>query len=117
MLLCVLFASGADNNLTQLSVSLSNVNLHAKSLPRAATHHTQLASARGTHCASALAVALCKPYARHARRTRDIDKARAHIAVLRSEVDEAWKLPRNRWPMSINSRAAAITVAAGLVQC
>jgi hypothetical protein len=94
--LCALFASDADNNLlTQFSVSLSNLNLHAKGLPHAATHHTQLASAH-IHCASALAVALCKPYAGYARRTRDLYKARAHIAVLRGEVDEAWKLPRNR---------------------
>jgi hypothetical protein len=64
-----------------LRVSLSNLNLHAKSLPRAATHHTQLASARDAHCTSALAVALCKPYASYAHRTRDPDKTRAQIAV------------------------------------
>jgi len=94
--LCALFASGADNNLLiQLSVPLSNLNLHAKGLPHAAIHHTQLASAH-THCASALAVALSKLYAGYARRTRDLYEDRAHIAVLRGEVDEAWKLPRNR---------------------
>lgn len=93
MLLRALSASGADNNLlTQLSVTLSNLDLHAQSLLHAATHRAQLASARDTHRASALAVALRKLNASYARRTRDLDRARAHVAVLRDEVYEAWKL-------------------------
>jgi hypothetical protein len=93
MLLRALSASGADSNLlTQLSVTLSNLDLHAQSLLHAATHRAQLASARDTHRASALAVALRKLNASYARRTRDLDRARAHIAVLRDEVYEAWKL-------------------------
>jgi len=50
-----------------------------------------MASARDTHRASALAVALRKLNASYARRTRDLDKARAHIAELRDLVYEAWK--------------------------
>jgi hypothetical protein len=65
-------------------LTVSQLNLHAKGVPHAATHHSWLASARHTHCASALAVALCKPYA--TRRTCDLDEACAHIAV-----HEAWK--------------------------
>ena len=93
MLLRALSASGADNDLlTQLSVTLSSLDSHAQSLVHAATHRAQLASARDTHRASALAVALRKLNASYARRTRDLDKARAHIAELRGEVYEAWKL-------------------------
>jgi len=93
MLLRALSASGADSDLlTQLSVTLSNLDLHAQSLLHATTHRAQLASARDTHRASALAVALRKLNASYARRTRDLDRARAHIAVLRDEVYEAWKL-------------------------
>lgn len=97
MLLRALSASGADNDLlTQLSVTLSNLDLHAQSLLHAATHRAQLASARDTHRASALAVALRKLNASYARRTRDLDRARAHIAVLRDEVYEAWKLAEEK---------------------
>lgn len=92
MLLHALSASGADSDLlTQLSVTLSNLDLHAQSLLHAVTHRAQLAAAQDTHRASALAVALRKLNASYARRTRDLDKARAHIAVLRNEVYEAWK--------------------------
>jgi hypothetical protein len=97
MLLRALSASGADNDLlAQLSVTLSNLDLHAQSLLHAATHRAQLASARDTHRASALAVALRKLNASYARRTRDLDRARAHIAVLRDEVYEAWKLAEEK---------------------
>jgi hypothetical protein len=92
MLLRALSASGADSNLlTQLSTTLSNLDLHAQTLLHAATHRAQMASARDTHRASALAVALRKLNASYARRTRDLDKARAHIAELRDQVYEAWK--------------------------
>ena len=75
----------------QPGVTLSNLDLNTQSLLHATTHRAQLASARDTHRASALAVALRKFNASYARRTRDLDKARAHIAVLRDEVHEAWK--------------------------
>jgi septal ring factor EnvC (AmiA/AmiB activator) len=66
MLLRALAASGADNDLlSQLGSTLFNLDSHA------------------------LAVALRKLNASYARRTRDLDKARAQIAALRSEVDEA----------------------------
>ncbi|KAI0295630.1 hypothetical protein B0F90DRAFT_1142222 [Multifurca ochricompacta] len=91
MLLRALAASGADGELlTQLSNTLCNIDTHAKDLLHASIHRNQLAAARDTHRASALAVALRKLNASYARRTRDLDKARAQIATLRSEVDEAW---------------------------
>jgi len=63
MLLCVLSASGAgaDNNqFTQLSVTLSKLDIHAQSLLHAATHRAQMVSARDI---CALAVAWGKPNA------------------------------------------------------
>lgn len=93
MLLRALSVSGADSDLlTQLSGTLSNLDSHTQNLLHAAAHRTQLVAARDTHRASALAVALRKLNASYARRTRELDKARAHIATLRSEVDEAWKV-------------------------
>ena len=93
MLLRALSASGADNDLlTQLSATLSNLDLHAQNLLHASARRAQLTSPRDTHRASALAVALRKLNASYARRTRDLDRARAHIAVLRGKVDEAWKV-------------------------
>lgn len=113
MLLRALSASGADNNLlTQLSTTLSNIDLHAQSLLHAATHRAQLASARDTHRASALAVALRKLNASYARRTRDLDKARAHIAELRREVYEAWKLAEEGAAKADKSNVTPTTLAA-----
>ena len=113
MLLRALSASGADNNLlTQLSVTLSNLDLHAQSLPHAATYRAQLASSRDTHRVSALAVALRKLNASYARRTRDLDKARAHIAVLRGEVDEALESCRGTGSQVDKFKEAAISMGA-----
>jgi len=93
MLLRALSASGADGDLlSQLCGTLSNLDLHAQNLLHAAAHRTQLSAARDTHRASALAVALRKLNASYARRTCDLDKARANISLLRSEVEEAWKV-------------------------
>ena len=112
MLLRALSASGADNDLlNQLSVTLSNIDLHAQSLLHAASHRAQLAAARDTHRASALAVALRKLNASYARRTRDLDKARAHIAVLRGEVDEAWKVAEEQVAKVDKVKAVAMVAA------
>jgi hypothetical protein len=93
MLLRALAASGADSDLLgQLSSTLSNLDMHAQDLLHSAVHRTQLTTARDTHRASALAVALRKLNASYARRTRDLDKARSQIAALRGDVDEAWKV-------------------------
>jgi hypothetical protein len=93
MLLRALAASGADSDLLgQLSSTLSNLDSHAQDLLHSAVHRTQLTTARDTHRASALAVALRKLNASYARRTRDLDKARSQIAALRGDVDEAWKV-------------------------
>src|SRR5712672_1548671 len=81
MLLRALSASGADSDLlAQLTGTLSNLDLHAQNLLHAAAHRMQLTAARDTHRASALAVALRKLNASYARRTRDLEKARAHVA-------------------------------------
>jgi hypothetical protein len=112
MLLRALSASGADSNLlTQLSVTLSNIDFHAQNLLHAASHRAQLAAARDTHRASALAVALRKLNASYARRTRDLDKARAHIAVLRGEVDEAWKVAEEQAAKFDKFKAVAMVAA------
>lgn len=112
MLLRALSASGADTNLlTQLSATLSNLDLHAQSLLHAAAHRAQLDAARDTHRASALAVALRKLNASYARRTRDLDKARAHIAVLRGEVEEAWKVAEEQAVKVDKFKAMAMAVA------
>ncbi|KAH9160567.1 hypothetical protein EDB89DRAFT_2036818 [Lactarius sanguifluus] len=93
MLLRALAASGADSDLlAQLSGTLGTLDSHAQDLLHAAAHRTQIAAARDTHRASALAVALRKLNASYARRTRDLDKARTNINGLRSEVEEAWKV-------------------------
>ena len=93
MLLRALTASGADIDLlSQLSGTLGTLDSHAQDLLHAAAHRTQIAVARDTHRASALAVALRKLNASYARRTRDLDKARANINARRSEVEEAWKV-------------------------
>ena len=113
MLLRALSASGADGNLlTQLSVTLSNLDFHAQNLLHAASHRAQLAAARDTHRASALAVALRKLNASYARRTRDLDKARTHIAVLRGEVDEAWKVAEEQAAKVDKFKGAAMAMAA-----
>jgi hypothetical protein len=113
MLLRALSASGADSNLlTQLSATLSSLDFHAQDLLHAAAHRAQLAAARDTHRASALAVALRKLNASYARRTRDLDKARTHIAVLRGEVDEAWKVAEEQAAKVDKFKAAAMAVAA-----
>jgi len=113
MLLRALSASGADGDLlSQLSGTLSNIDLHAQDLLHAAAHRTQLAAARDIHRASALAVALRKLNASYARRTRDLDKARAHIALLRSEVDEAWKVAEEQAAEVDKLKAAAAATSA-----
>ncbi len=65
-----------------------------------------------TPIARVLSRCVVQAHVSYARRTRDHDKVRAHVAVLSGGVDEAWKLSMNRRPVSINSRVAAITVAA-----
>ena len=93
MLLRALAASGADSDLlAQLSSTLGTLDSHAKDLLHASAHRAQIAAASDTHRSSALAVALRKLNASYARRTRDLDKARANINTLRSEVEEAWKV-------------------------
>jgi hypothetical protein len=108
MLLRALSASGADGDLlSQLCGTLSNLDSHAQNLLHAAAHRTQLSAARDTHRASALAVALRKLNASYARRTRDLDKARANISLLRGEVEEAWKVAEEQAAEVDKLKAAA----------
>ena len=108
MLLRALSASGADGDLlSQLCGTLSSLDLHAQNLLHAAAHRTQLSAARDTHRASALAVALRKLNASYARRTRDLDKARANITLLRREVEEAWKVAEEQATEVDKLKAAA----------
>jgi hypothetical protein len=60
-----------------------------------------------------LAVALRKLDPSYARHTRDLDKARAHIAVLRDGVDEAWEVAEGQAAKVDKFRVTAmITMAA-----
>ncbi|KAI9439481.1 hypothetical protein BJY52DRAFT_1322007 [Lactarius psammicola] len=112
MLLRALAASGADSDLlAQLSGTLGTIDSHAQDLLHAATHRTQIAAARDTHRASALAVALRKLNASYARRTRDLEKARANISALRSEVEEAWKVAEEQ-AAEVDKLKAEATAAA-----
>jgi hypothetical protein len=113
MLLRALAASGADIDLlSQLSGTLGTLDSHAQDLLHAAAHRTQIAAARDTHRASALAVALRKLNASYARRTRDLDKARANISALRSEVEEAWKVAEEQAAEVDKLKSEAISTAA-----
>ncbi|KAH9054104.1 hypothetical protein EDB87DRAFT_1648492 [Lactarius vividus] len=115
MLLRALAASGADNDLlAQLSGTLGTLDSHAQDLLHAAAHRTQIAAARDTHRASALAVALRKLNASYARRTRDLDKARANINALRSEVEEAWKVAEEQAAEVDKLKASATSAATQL---
>jgi len=109
MLLRALSASGADGDL------LSNLDLRAQNLLHAVAHRMQLSAARDTHHASALAVALRKLNASYARRTRDLDKARANITLLRSEVEEAWKVAEEQ-ATEVDKLKAAAAGAAGATE-
>jgi len=59
-----------------------------------------------------LAIALRKLDLSYARRTRDLDKTRAHIAVLRGEADEAWKVAEEQVVKVDKFKLTAITVGA-----
>ncbi|KAI0245360.1 hypothetical protein BJV78DRAFT_1288069 [Lactifluus subvellereus] len=109
MLLRALAASGADSDLlAQLSGTLFNLDLHAQDLLHVGVQRTQPTTARDTHRASALAVVLRKLNASYACRTGDLDKARALIAALRSEIDEAWKVVEEQAIQIDNLGAAAL---------
>jgi hypothetical protein len=115
MLLRALAASGADIDLlSQLSGTLGTLDSHAQDLLQAAAHRTQISAAQDTHRASALAVALRKLNASYARRTRDLDKARANIGALRSEVEEAWKVAEEQAAEVDKLKSEAASTAARL---
>jgi hypothetical protein len=115
MLLRALAASGADIDLLfQLSGTLGTLDSHAQDLLQAAAHRNQISAAQDTHRASALAVALRKLNASYARRTRDLDKARANISALRSEVEEAWKVAEEQAAEVDKLKSEAANTAAQL---
>ncbi|KAI0262317.1 hypothetical protein BC834DRAFT_1043490 [Gloeopeniophorella convolvens] len=108
MLLRALAAAGADADLlAQLAGTLAQLDAHAQALLHAAAHRAELAAARDTHRASALAVALRKLNASYARRTRELDKARTQIAALRGELDDAWKVAEEQAAEVDRLKAAA----------
>jgi hypothetical protein len=112
MLLWAIAASGADIDLlSQLSSTLGTLESHAQVLLHAAAHHTQIAAAHDTHHLSALAVALRKLNASYARRTRDLDKARANINALHSEVEETWQVAEEQATEVDRFKSEAISAA------
>ncbi|KAI0028241.1 hypothetical protein K488DRAFT_73916, partial [Vararia minispora EC-137] len=78
--------------LAQLNGSLARLDGAAEGLLRAGAHRAQLAAARDTHRASALAVALRKLNASYARRTRELEREREKRHAAQGEVEEAWRV-------------------------
>lgn len=76
----------------QLAEVTASMDRFTETLLKASEHRSQLAQVQEKHLSSALAVALRKLNASYAKRTTDLKTARARIATLQSELDEAWKV-------------------------
>jgi hypothetical protein len=76
----------------QLAEITSSMDRFTETLLGASEHRSQLAQVREKHLSSALAMALRKLNASYAKRTNDLKQARARIATLQTELEEAWKV-------------------------
>ncbi|KAF9646487.1 hypothetical protein BDM02DRAFT_3003814 [Thelephora ganbajun] len=76
----------------QLAEVTASMDRFTETLLKASDHRSQLAQVQEKHLSSALAVALRKLNASYAKRTNDLRNARARIAALQTELDEAWKV-------------------------
>jgi len=76
----------------QLAEVTSNMDRFMETLLSASEHRSQLAQVQEKHLSSALAMALRKLNASYAKRTGDLKSARARIAALQTELEEAWKV-------------------------
>jgi hypothetical protein len=76
----------------QLAEVTSSMDRFTETLLNTSDHRSQLAQVQEKHLSSALAVALRKLNASYAKRTADLKNARARIAALQTELEEAWKV-------------------------
>lgn len=76
----------------QLAEVTASMDRFTETLLNTSDHRSQLAQVQEKHISSALAVALRKLNASYAKRTADLKNARARIAALETELEEAWKV-------------------------
>ena len=76
----------------QLAEVTASMDRSTETLLNASEHRSQLAQVQEKHLSSALAMALRKLNASYAKRTNDLKSARARIAALQTELEEAWKV-------------------------
>lgn len=76
----------------QLAEVTASMDRFTETLLSTSEHRSQLAQVQEKHLSSALAVALRKLNASYAKRTADLKNARARIAALETELEEAWKV-------------------------
>jgi len=76
----------------QLAEVTASMDRFTETLLKASEHRSQLAQLQEKHLSSALAMALRKLNASYAKRTNDLKDARARIATLQTELEEAWKV-------------------------
>ena len=76
----------------QLAEVTASMDRFTEILLNTSEHRSQLAQVQEKHLSSALAVALRKLNASYAKRTADLKTARARIAALQTELEEAWKV-------------------------
>lgn len=76
----------------QLAEITTSMDRFTETLLKTSEHRSQLAQVQEKHLSSALAVALRKLNASYAKRTADLKNARARIAAMQTELEEAWKV-------------------------
>ena len=76
----------------QLAEVVASMDRFTETLLNASEHRSQLGQVQEKHLSSALAMALRKLNASYAKRTNDLKDARARIAALQTELEEAWKV-------------------------
>jgi hypothetical protein len=76
----------------QLAEVTASMDRFTETLLKTSEHRSQLAQVQEKHLSSALAVALRKLNASYAKRTNDLKNARARIAALQTELEEAWRV-------------------------
>ncbi|KAL5531209.1 hypothetical protein ACEPAG_4085 [Sanghuangporus baumii] len=82
-------AADLAQRLAEVSATLDRL---AATLVRVSDQLAQIRSLRDVHSASALAVALRKLNASHARRTRELETVKEKLAATEEERDEAWRV-------------------------
>ena len=83
-------ASTLGTLIQQLAEVTSSMDRFTETLLKTSEHRSQLSQVQEKHLSSALAVALRKLNASYAKRTNDLKQARARVAALQTELEEAW---------------------------